>query len=180
MILVSSPLFRTFRDSRPACDAVVHCAAWVEPWGSREDYWRANVEGTDRLLAAARSAGAARFLHMSTEAVLWRGQHLRDVDETHPYPDRTPYLYAETKAAMDAAEAMAPEGAFRGCEAPIPGWCHVDIPNELYEAVRTLHPKSKPPFRSRPFDVQIIGAMVLSEGKIAEMKTGRASISAAL
>ena len=87
-------------------------------------------------------------------------------------PENVQSLYAETKAAMDAAEAMAPEGAFRGCEAPIPGWCHVDIPNELYEAVRTLHPKSKPPFRSRPFDVQIIGAMVLSEGKIAEMKTG--------
>ena len=87
-------------------------------------------------------------------------------------PENVQSLYAETKAAMDAAEAMAPEGAFRGCEAPIPGWCHVDIPNELYEAVRILHPKSKPPFRSRPFDVQIIGAMVLSEGKIAEMKTG--------
>jgi len=85
----------------PACDAVVHCAAWVEPWGRREDYWRANVEGTERVLAAARAAGACRFVHMSTEAVLWRGQHLRDVDETHPYPKSTPYLYAETKAEAE-------------------------------------------------------------------------------
>ena len=85
----------------PACDAVVHCAAWVEPWGRREDYWRANVEGTARVLAAAKAAGAKRFVHMSTEAVLWRGQHLRDVDETHPYPKRTPFLYAETKAEAE-------------------------------------------------------------------------------
>lgn len=85
----------------PACDAVVHCAAWVEPWGRRADYWGANVEGTERVLAAAQAAGARRFLHMSTEAVLWRGQHLRDVDETHPYPLRTPYLYAETKAEAE-------------------------------------------------------------------------------
>ena len=85
----------------PACDAVVHCAAWVEPWGKREDYWGANVEGTERVLAAAKAAGARRFVHMSTEAVLWRGQHLRDVDETHPYPARTPYLYAETKAEAE-------------------------------------------------------------------------------
>ncbi|MGH0030725.1 MAG: NAD-dependent epimerase/dehydratase family protein [Myxococcota bacterium] len=85
----------------PACDAVVHCAARVEPWGSRDDYWDANVLGTDRLLAAARAAGAKRFLHMSTEAVLWRGQHLRDVDETCPYPEKTPYLYAETKAEAE-------------------------------------------------------------------------------
>jgi hypothetical protein len=85
----------------PACEAVVHCAAWVEPWGSRDDYWRANVEGTERVLAAAKAAGARRFVHMSTEAVLWRGQHLRDVDETYPYPEKTPFLYAETKAEAE-------------------------------------------------------------------------------
>jgi len=85
----------------PACDAVVHCAAYVEAWGTREDYRRVNVEGTERLLAAVRAAGARRFVHMSTEAVLWRGQHLRDVDETHPYPETTPFLYAETKAEAE-------------------------------------------------------------------------------
>ncbi|MBW2419066.1 MAG: NAD-dependent epimerase/dehydratase family protein [Deltaproteobacteria bacterium] len=85
----------------PEIDAVVHCAAWVEPWGTRSEYWEANVAGTDRLLAAARAAGARRFVHMSTEAVLWRGQHLRDVDETHPYAVETPYLYSETKAEAE-------------------------------------------------------------------------------
>ena len=30
-------------------------------------------------------------------------------------PEDVQSLYAETKAAMDAAEAMTPEGAFRGC-----------------------------------------------------------------
>ncbi|MEN8184836.1 MAG: NAD-dependent epimerase/dehydratase family protein, partial [Myxococcota bacterium] len=85
----------------PEVDAVVHCAAWVEPWGTREETWRINVEGTDRLLAAARAASVRRFVHMSTEAVLWRGQHLRDIDETHPYPTSTPFLYAETKAEAE-------------------------------------------------------------------------------
>ena len=33
-------------------------------------------------------------------------------------------------------------------------------------------PESRPPFRARPFDVQLIGGIVLSEGRIAEMKTG--------
>jgi hypothetical protein len=33
--------------------------------------------------------------------VLWRGQHLRDVDESCPYPERTPFLYAETKAEAE-------------------------------------------------------------------------------
>lgn len=83
------------------CDAVVHCAAWVAPWGTRDEFWTANVTGTDQLLKAARTAGVRRFLHMSTEAVLWRGQHLRDIDESEPYPEKTPYLYAETKGEAE-------------------------------------------------------------------------------
>ncbi|MBW2243859.1 MAG: NAD-dependent epimerase/dehydratase family protein, partial [Deltaproteobacteria bacterium] len=84
-----------------ACDVVVHCAAFVEAWGTHADAWGINVDGTDRVLAAAKAAGASRFVHMSTEAVLWRGQHLRDVTESHPYPKSTPYLYSETKGAAE-------------------------------------------------------------------------------
>src|ERR1019366_9146828 len=51
-------------------------------------------------------------------------------------------------------------------------WLHVPIPVKLYEAVRKLYPDSRPPFRARCFDVQLIGGLVLYEGKIAEMATG--------
>ena len=51
-------------------------------------------------------------------------------------------------------------------------WQQVAIPHELYAAVRAMYPDSRPPFRARPFDVQLIGGLVLYEGKIAEMKTG--------
>ena len=51
-------------------------------------------------------------------------------------------------------------------------WQSVAIPPELYAAVREMYPESRPPFRTRPFDVQIIGGLVLYEGKIAEMATG--------
>ena len=96
----------------PPCDAVIHCAAYVKSWGSREDFVRGNVGGTDRVLAAARAAGALRFVHMSTEAVLWRGQHLRDIDETHPYPKTTPFLYAETKAEAERRVLAAASADF--------------------------------------------------------------------
>ncbi len=81
-------------------------------------------------------------------------------------------LYDSTKAAMDVAEPLPPTGALLGNTAPIPAWMWMDIPLPLYEAVREVWPQSKPPFRARPFDVQIIGGMVLYEGRIAEMKTG--------
>ena len=95
----------------PECDAVIHCAAYVEAWGTRELTWQINVEGTERTLNAARAAGAKRFLHMSTEAVLWKGQDLIDIDEDHPYPDRTPFLYSETKAEAERLVLAANEKA---------------------------------------------------------------------
>ncbi len=51
-------------------------------------------------------------------------------------------------------------------------WQTVQIPPEIYAAVRKIYPDSRPPFRARCFDVQLIGGLVLYEGKIAEMATG--------
>ena len=81
-------------------------------------------------------------------------------------------LYDETVAAMRAAPDRAPEGDLRGNSDAIPGWLYIDIPTPIYDAVRVMYPESRPPFRARPFDVQLIGGIVLAEGKIAEMKTG--------
>lgn len=97
-------------------EVVVHCAAFVGQWGTREEFWRANVEGTTRLLEAARQAGVRRFLHIGTEAVLFRGQDLRDIDESTPYPDRTPFLYSETKAEAER-RVLAANDPSRGFEA---------------------------------------------------------------
>ncbi|MAO24002.1 MAG: preprotein translocase subunit SecA [Phycisphaerae bacterium] len=81
-------------------------------------------------------------------------------------------LYHEVKAKIDTLEPAEPEGPYLGHPEPIPPHLQVDIPVELYDAVREAYPDSKPPFRARPFDVQLIGGMVLGQGKIAEMKTG--------
>jgi nucleoside-diphosphate-sugar epimerase len=82
-------------------EAVIHCAAFVKQWGTREKFWSANVEGTRQLLQAARQAGVKRFIHIGTEAALFHGQHMRDIDERYPYPAHTPFLYSETKAAAE-------------------------------------------------------------------------------
>jgi preprotein translocase subunit SecA len=51
-------------------------------------------------------------------------------------------------------------------------WRQVPIPNKLYDAVRKMYPNSRPPFRARCFDVQLLGGLVMYEGRIAEMATG--------
>ena len=88
-------------DAIAGSEAVIHCAAFVKQWGTREQFWNANVEGTRQLLQAARQAGAHRFIHIGTEAALFHGQHMRDIDERYPYPAHTPFLYSETKAAAE-------------------------------------------------------------------------------
>jgi nucleoside-diphosphate-sugar epimerase len=84
-------------------DAVVHCAAYVEEWGPWEDYWRINVDGTKELLVAAKGADVKRFVHIGTEAALFHGQHMRNVDEHYPLSLNSPYPYARTKAHAEKA-----------------------------------------------------------------------------
>jgi len=81
-------------------------------------------------------------------------------------------LFDATHAIIAATPAAEPVNELLGCNESLPAWQFLDIPPALYEAVRLLFPLSKPPFRARPFDVQIIGGVVLSQGRIAEMKTG--------
>ena len=54
----------------------------------------------------------------------------------------------------------------------VANWQTVEIPPVIYKAVKELYPDSRPPFRARCFDVQLIGGLVMYEGKIAEMATG--------
>ena len=82
-------------------EAVVHCAAFVEQWGPKDAWKRFNVDGTARMLAAAKAAGVKRFIHISTESVLWRGHSLRNVDESYPLAPNSPYPYAATKAQAE-------------------------------------------------------------------------------
>ncbi|MCA9272301.1 MAG: preprotein translocase subunit SecA [Phycisphaerales bacterium] len=80
--------------------------------------------------------------------------------------------YDKAVADMASMEPAQPQGDFQGCAEPTPAWRFVEVPVGFYAAIRELYPESRPPFRARPFDVQLIGSMVLSQGKIAEMKTG--------
>ena len=48
----------------------------------------------------------------------------------------------------------------------------LDLPASAYAKVRALHPLSAPPYRMRAHDVQVLGAIVLHQGRVAEMRTG--------
>lgn len=73
----------------PAIDAVVHGAAYFRFAGTREPYFKTNVEGTKALLQAAQQAGAKTFVHISAAGVIMddRGSRICNADESaRTYP----------------------------------------------------------------------------------------------
>ena len=88
-------------------DTVFHAAAKVQDWGDHDEFRRVNVEGTKAVLAAARTAGVRRFVHVGTEAALLYGQPLVHADERTPLAFDSPVAYSATKAAAEAAVLAA-------------------------------------------------------------------------
>jgi len=82
-------------------DVIIHCAAMVKQWGTRKEFWDTTVLGTKQLLQAAKEAGVRRLIYLGTEAVLFTGGHMHDLDEGLPYPSKPQYLYPGSKAAAE-------------------------------------------------------------------------------
>ena len=78
----------------------------VHPMGSdRATQHRIAVEGTPVIARAARDAGVARLVHVSTAAVYDRSPRIGDVDESSPLVADDANAYAATKRDTDAALA---------------------------------------------------------------------------
>lgn len=92
------------------CDTVVHAAAYVKDSGPMAEYVQANVEGTRRVLQAARASGVRRFVHVGTEAVLADGAPIVRATEQTPYPAHPvgPYPITKGEAERLVRAASAP------------------------------------------------------------------------
>jgi len=94
------------------CDTVFHAAAKVGMWGRYGDFYETNVNGTANLLAAAKAAGAARFVFTSTPSVVFSGGDAEGWNESAPYPVKFDSYYAETKAKAEALVLAADSSRF--------------------------------------------------------------------
>jgi 3beta-hydroxy-Delta5-steroid dehydrogenase / steroid Delta-isomerase len=89
-------------------DTVIHTAAVIDLMGGRSvtDEYRQrsfaiNVQGTQNLVRAARSAGVKRFVYTASNSVVMGGQVITNGDETLPYTNRFNDLYTETKVVAE-------------------------------------------------------------------------------
>lgn len=91
------------------CNALIHAAADTDHGPATERQRRINEDGTRTVLDAARAAGIAKVIHLSTESVLATGQPLVNVDEAMPLPQKPAGGYSRTKAAAELI-ALAANG----------------------------------------------------------------------
>jgi nucleoside-diphosphate-sugar epimerase len=89
------------------CDVVFHVAAKAGVWGRYEDYHRANVVGTENVVAACRKHGVRRLVYTSSPSVVFDGRDMEGVDESVPYPTHYEAHYPRTKAMAEQVVLQA-------------------------------------------------------------------------
>ena len=89
------------RQSLSGCEVVFHVAAKAGVWGRREDYYQANVVGTDNVIAACQSQGIGKLVYTSSPSVVFHGRDEEGIDESIAYPARYLAHYPETKAIAE-------------------------------------------------------------------------------
>lgn len=99
-------------DHLQGAQVVIHAAAFVESWGPKDAWFKANVLGTQAVLDAAQAAGATRFVHIGTEAAICYGQDLDGADETRPLAPQSPFPYCATKAKAEMRVRAANHDGF--------------------------------------------------------------------
>lgn len=90
-----------------APDVVFHVAALAGVWGSRADFERTNVTGTENVIDACREAGVGRLVFTSSPSVCFDGADHVDASNDLPYPDDYLAHYPETKARAERAVLAA-------------------------------------------------------------------------
>jgi nucleoside-diphosphate-sugar epimerase len=91
----------SMRAGAEGADVTFHAAAHLGEWGTREEFERANVQGTRNAVEASKAAGVRRFVHVGTEAGLLAGEPLVNVDEHAPLRPDSKALYSATKAQAE-------------------------------------------------------------------------------
>ncbi len=80
---------------------VFHTAGKVSDWGPRQEFWRANVEGTVNVIAACREAGVHRLIYVSSLTVFGLPRSGKRVNETTPLASRISDYYTMSKIAAE-------------------------------------------------------------------------------
>lgn len=94
-------------------DAVIHLAAKVSFTGSWHDFVATNITGTNNLLTAAKRAGVADFVFVSSPSVAHLGEPLVGADALPANPHLARGNYARSKASAELNALAQDSDSFR-------------------------------------------------------------------
>lgn len=98
-------------DAARGMDLVVHAGALASAWGPRQDFLRANVEGTRNLLDGCLEHGVRRVVYISSPSVMSTPWPRLNLTEEDPLPQVFTDVYAETKKlGEDLVRSLPPAG----------------------------------------------------------------------
>jgi dihydroflavonol-4-reductase len=110
-VLDSALVDDTLRD----VEEVYHLAGLPGMWlPQKSDFHAVNFQGTEVVIAAARKRGTARFLHCSTESILFRPPSLKDTSDERSLlpPQQMPGVYTRSKMLAEQSAAQAAAAGF--------------------------------------------------------------------
>ncbi|CCN36300.1 putative 3-beta hydroxysteroid dehydrogenase [Vibrio nigripulchritudo SO65] len=96
---------------RAACenvDAIIHTAALSSPWGTYQEFYQANVAGTQNLLEAATEAQVKTFIHISTTSVYFDETDRWSIKESDSVASKFCNDYAKTKYQAEQLVQSSP------------------------------------------------------------------------
>jgi dihydroflavonol-4-reductase len=102
-------------DTLKDIDEVYHLAGLPGMWlPQKSDFHAVNFQGTEIVIAAARKRGTARFLHCSTESILFRPPSLKQASDERRLlpPQQMPGVYTRSKMLAEQSAARAAAEGF--------------------------------------------------------------------
>ncbi len=76
---------------------MIHCAAKSSPWGSKQEFYEANVQSTINLIALARKSEIKNFVFISTPSIYFNFKDRLHIKESDSLPAHLVNEYAKTK-----------------------------------------------------------------------------------
>ncbi len=83
------------------CSVIFHVGAKAGVWGSYEDYYKANVVGTQNVLLACQTLGIRRLIYTSSPSITFAGEDQEGIDEQTILPTHFLAAYPATKALAE-------------------------------------------------------------------------------
>ena len=103
--------FVRLKEAMQSCDLVFHVAAKAGVWGSKDDYFKPNVQGAENIIRACQELAITRLVYTSTPSVTFAGIDEAGIDESQPYADNFLNYYAESKALAEQLVLAASHGS---------------------------------------------------------------------